>query len=327
MYSQEIIDGIVEKAIRSQSFDREPQKLYRPIGYMLGLGGKHLRPRLCLTTYNLFSDRIDDHIIYPALALETFHQFTLIHDDIMDNSPTRRGQPTVYALHGTSNAILSGDAMNILAYQYLACAPSHLIGDALKLFNDISLKVCEGQQLDMDFEDQALISMDEYMGMIALKTGVLISGAIKMGALLAEIPEATTDSLARYGMQSGLGFQIADDYLDTFGDEKVFGKPIGGDIVNNKKTWLLVECMHRAASSASDKKKLADLLKLDESHREEKIKGVRELYVNLGVKEDAGKAIMECYDKALEALDEAKLSPEGRERMVILADQMIHREK
>lgn len=325
MYSQDIIDGIVEKALRSQSFDREPQDLYRPIGYMLGLGGKHLRPRLCVTTYNLFNDRIDDHIIFPALALETFHQFTLIHDDIMDNSPTRRGQPTVYALYGTNNAILSGDAMNILAYQYLAGAPSHLVGDALKLFNEISLKVCEGQQLDMDFEDQAVITMDEYMEMIALKTGVLISGAVKMGALLAEIPCDTIDALARYGMQAGLGFQIADDYLDTFGDEKIFGKPIGGDIVNNKKTWLLVECQRRA--SESDKKKLADLLKLDESHREEKIEGVRNLYISLGVREGADKAIMACYAKALEALDEARLSPEGRERMVILADQMLHREK
>ncbi len=307
-------------------FKNEPQSLYEPIGYMFGIGGKHLRPRLCLTAFNLFSDNITDTIVYPALALEIFHQFTLVHDDIMDNSDTRRNQPTVYAKWGTNNAVLSGDTMALLAYRYLALCPKDKLQPALKLFTDTAIGVCEGQQKDMDFEDMPFITMDEYMDMIGLKTGVLLGCSAAMGAVLAGAPEKQVSGLYEFGYQTGLAFQITDDYLDTFGNRKIFGKPIGGDIANNKKSWLLVECLHRA--KASDRKEeLNALLALGEDEKERKIEAVRQMYVDLGVRDDAEKAILACHSKAIDALEEAGFDDGQVETMKSFAEQLIHREK
>ena len=326
MFSTEIIDNLVEKGIRSIRIPAEPENLYTPISYTIGLGGKHLRPRLCLTSYNLFDDNITDEIIYPAVALEIFHQFTLLHDDLMDNSPTRRGRPTVFAKWGTDAAVLCGDAMFLMAYKYLFLSPAGALKGVADLFNDTAEKVLVGQQLDIDFETMPVVTMDEYINMISLKTGALIAGAAKMGALLAGAPESACDALWDFGMKTGIAFQITDDYLDTFGDASIFGKPIGGDIVMNKKTWLLVEALHRARTDNNRKTQLEHLLKMD-SDPQEKISEVRRLYVELGLQEGAREAILKYHEEALEALSRAGIGEEGMERMQSLAEGLIHREK
>lgn len=326
MFPRNILSNILDKSLMTLNFKKEPETLYEPIEYMFGIGGKHLRPLLCLTSFNLFSDNITDDIVYPALALEIFHEFTLVHDDIMDKSDTRRNQPTVHAKWGDNTAILSGDAMSILAYRYLALCPKDKLQAVLKLFTDTAMGVCEGQQKDMDYEDQAFITMDEYMDMVGQKTGVLLACSAAMGAVLAGAGEEKVKGLYEFGYQTGLAFQIADDYLDTFGDQKIFGKPIGGDIANNKKSWLLVECTHRA-KTADRKDELNALLALGEDERERKIEAVRQMYIDLGVRESAEEAILECHAKALKALEDAGFDEEQTATMTAFAEQLIHREK
>lgn len=326
MFSQDNLNSLVEKAIMTLSFKQEPQTLYEPIGYMFGIGGKHLRPRLCLTSFNLFSDNITDSVLYPAVAIEIFHEFTLVHDDIMDNSDTRRGQKTVHALWGDNTAILSGDAMSILAYRYLAMCPKDKIQDVLKLFTDTAMEVCEGQQYDMDYEDMPFITMDEYMAMIGKKTGALIACPTAMGAILAGADEDKVKALYEFGYKTGLAFQITDDYLDCFGNAKIFGKPIGGDIVNNKKSWLLVEAQQRAKAQGCNAE-LQRLLKLPAEKNEDKIAAVTQMIVDLGVKDSAAEAILKCHNEAVETLEKAGFAEEQVERMKTLAEGLIHREK
>jgi Geranylgeranyl pyrophosphate synthase len=325
MLSQEDIDRIVNNSFAALDMRSQPENLYQPIGYMLGMGGKRIRPRLCLTTYSLFDDNIGNNAIYPAIALEIFHEFTLIHDDIMDNSDTRRNQPTVHRKWGENRAILSGDVMSILAYRFLAeCSPERLPA-ALELFTDTAVKVCEGQQYDMDYEDMPFIVLDDYMSMIGLKTGVLIACAAKMGAVLAGASAQMCDALYNYGYQLGLAFQITDDYLDTFGNEKIFGKKIGGDIMNGKKTWLLVNCFKMA--SGESRKELERLMSLPDECREEKVAGMQELYTRLGVKAAAQKAILEYHGRAMSALDGVGLDAAQLACLSNFAEQLIHREK
>ena len=326
MFSQDNLNSFVEKAVMTLGFKDEPQTLYEPIGYMFGIGGKHLRPRLCLTSFNLFSDDITDSILYPAVAIEIFHEFTLVHDDIMDKSDTRRGQKTVVAKWGENTAILSGDAMSILAYRYLAMCPKDKLQDVLKLFTDTALEVCEGQQYDMDYEDLPFITMDEYMAMIGKKTGALIACPAAMGALLAGADGNKVKALYEFGYKTGLAFQITDDYLDCFGDARVFGKPIGGDIANNKKSWMLVEAQQRAKAQGRNAE-LQNLLKLPDERRAEKIESVTRMLEELGVKESAAEAILKCHNEAVEALESAGFTEEQVERMKSFAESLIHREK
>lgn len=326
MFSQDNLNSLVEKAIMTLSFKREPQTLYEPIGYMFGIGGKHLRPRLCLTAFNLFSDDITDTILYPAVAIEIFHEFTLVHDDIMDKSDTRRGQKTVHAKWGDNTAILSGDAMSILAYRYLAMCPKDKLQSVLTLFTDTAIEVCEGQQYDMDYEDLPFITMEEYMAMIGKKTGALIACPAAMGAILAGVDENKVKALHEFGYKTGLAFQITDDYLDCFGDARVFGKPIGGDIANNKKSWMLVEAQQRAKAQGCNAE-LQRLTNLPEEKREEKIASVKQMYVDLGVKDGAAEAILKCHNEAVAALENAGFTEEQVERMKTLAEGLIHREK
>ncbi|MBO4768421.1 MAG: polyprenyl synthetase family protein [Bacteroidales bacterium] len=316
----------MRKGLMSLDFNREPQGLYEPVGYILGLGGKCLRPKLCLSAFSLFSDDITDEIVYPALALEIFHEFTLIHDDIMDRSDTRRNQPTVHVKWDDNTAILSGDAMSILAYRYLALCPAEKLRDAVKLFTDTALEVCEGQQKDMDFEEQPFVTMDEYLGMIGQKTGVLLACSAALGALLAGASEEQIKALWDFGYNTGLAFQITDDYLDTFGDPVTFGKPIGGDIANNKKSWLQVEAFHRAKASERFPE-FSRLLALSEDKRAEKIAGMTRMYEELGVKEAASEAILECHAKAIEALEKGGLDAAQRDYMKEFAEKLIHRER
>ena len=326
MYTLEEIDRILAKFARLQNISREPANLYEPLDYMMSIGGKRIRPKLCLLACNLLREELDQPVIFPAMALEVFHEFTLIHDDIMDRSDTRRGCPTVYKKWNEEIAILSGDAMSILAYKYLAHAPQEVLPQALELFSTTALQVCEGQQYDMDFETQPFITMEDYLMMIGLKTAVLLACSAKMGALLGGAKPEVAQALYDFGYQLGIAFQITDDYLDTFGNEKVFGKKIGGDIVNNKKTWLLVECLRRA--SAAQKQELEQLMRMDgETLRAEKVEAVRSLYVALGVKEAAEQEILIWHKKALEALAGAGIEPKRLVQIEQFAEELIHREK
>ena len=325
MYTQQEIDSIITRAIMGLNCGDEPQNLYGPIEYMLSIGGKRIRPRLCLTAYNLFSDNVGNEVVYPAIALEVFHEFTLIHDDIMDNSDTRRGQQTVYRKWGGNVAILSGDVMSILSYKYLGHCRSEVLPSAMELFTTTAVQVCEGQQYDMDFEEAPFITMDDYMSMIGLKTAVLIACSVKMGALLAGAPRHMCDALYEFGYKLGLAFQITDDYLDTFGNEKIFGKKIGGDIMNNKKTWLLVEGFRQATDE--QKHRMHAIMAMDGEDRAGKIAAMQELYVELGVQESAGKAILQYHREAMEALEGAGFDEAQMEVLSAVAEQMIHREK
>lgn len=295
------IRKVVEQLFKDIQFTSEPKALYDPLRYMIEIGGKRLRPTLCLTAYSLFKDGFPEEILQPAAALEVFHSFTLIHDDIMDDSPLRRGKPTVKARWDDNTAILSGDVMCIDSYRRLAFASASVLPQVLDLFTSTAALVCEGQQYDMDFEDEESVSMEDYMKMIGLKTAVLLACSAKMGALIAEAPSDKAEALYRYGYNLGLAFQIADDYLDTYGDLKVFGKPIGGDIVNNKKTWLLT----KALETAKDRGRLKSMMALpveEETDKARKVALMRAEYDKLGIPQAAAQEIRRLSDLALEEI-------------------------
>lgn len=302
------IKDIVSKLFADIQFEKEPAGLYDPLRYMISIGGKRIRPTLCLLTYLLYRDDINEAILEPAAALEVFHSFTLIHDDIMDKSPLRRGQDTVWKKWNEDTAILSGDVMQIDAYKRLAKAPADKIGSALDLFSKTAAQVCEGQQYDMEFENRAEVKMEDYAKMIGLKTAVLIACSAKMGALIAGAPAKDCEALYRYGYELGMAFQVADDYLDAFGDEKVFGKPIGGDIVNKKKSWLTV----RTLEKTSDKKAFLEAMELPAETPEQKaakIAKVKAIYVACGVDKDAKAEIVRYSERAMEAVKDFQAEP------------------
>ena len=302
------IKDIVSKLFADIQFEKEPAGLYDPLRYMISIGGKRIRPTLCLLTYLLYRDDINEAILEPAAALEVFHSFTLIHDDIMDKSPLRRGQDTVWKKWNEDTAILSGDVMQIDAYKRLAKAPADKIGSALDLFSKTAAQVCEGQQYDMEFENRAEVKMEDYAKMIGLKTAVLIACSAKMGALIAGAPAKDCEALYRYGYELGMAFQVADDYLDAFGDEKVFGKPIGGDIVNKKKSWLTV----RTLEKTSDKKAFLEAMQLPADTPEQKaakIAKVKAIYVACGVDKDAKAEIVRYSERAMEAVKDFQAEP------------------
>lgn len=301
MISESRIEQALDGLFGSLEFTKEPAGLYDPLRYMIAIGGKRLRPRLCLTAYALFKDDFDEGVLMPAAGLEIFHSFTLIHDDIMDRSPLRRGMETVWKKWKEDTAILSGDVMCIDSYRRVAMAPSSVLAPVLELFTKTASEVCEGQQFDMDFENESEVPMSDYMKMIGLKTGVLIACAAKMGALIGGASAEDCDNLYAYGYDLGLAFQVADDLLDAYGDEKVFGKPIGGDIVNNKKSWLTIRAMEKA--SAEQKKGLLEAMALPsgtEAERSAKISAVRGYYDALGVGEDAKEEILRLHGRAMD---------------------------
>ena len=302
MIRLETIDEAIQTLFSDIRFTEEPSGLYDPLRYMIAIGGKRLRPRLCLTTYSLYKDELGPEVLEPAAGLEVFHSFTLIHDDIMDRSPLRRGVDTVWKKWDPDTAILSGDVMCIDSYARIAKAPGAVLGDVLALFSRTAAQVCEGQQYDMEFESRETVPMEEYMDMIGLKTGVLIACAAKMGALIGGAPACDCEQLYDYGFNLGLAFQVADDYLDAYGDEKVFGKPIGGDIVNSKKSWLTVRAFEKAEGGAlADLKDAMAMPVGTEQEKAAKISKVKGLYHELGIGRDAQDTILRLNSKALEA--------------------------
>lgn len=325
MYTLKEIDAVVDKGISSLNWEGDPGELYEPIEYLISIGGKRLRPKMAIICFNLFSDKIDNSIVYPALALEIFHGFTLIHDDIMDGASLRRNQPTVHKKWNNNIAILSGDVMCIKSYKLIAFAPEKHIKSVLTLFSDTAAQVCEGQQFDMNYETLPLITTGEYLDMIGLKTAVLMACSAKMGAIIGGAAPECANALYNYGYQLGLAFQIKDDYLDSFGDTNIFGKAIGGDILSNKKTWLLVECLKRA--QGKDSEKLNEFISSKKFEPKEKIAGVIALYEKLGVKTAAEEEIGEYHKKAQEALDCVHFTPDRRERLLEFANLLLNREK
>ncbi len=325
MFTINEIDSIVEKGILSLELKGEPDELYDPIKYLISIGGKRLRPKIAILTYNLFSDKIDRSIIYPAMGLEIFHGFTLIHDDIMDKADLRRNRATVHKKWNDNIAILSGDVMCIKSYQYISEAPAPILKNVLDLFSLTAAQVCEGQQYDMNFENLSFITMEDYISMIGLKTAVLIAASAKMGAIIAGAPQSVCDAIYNYGYQLGLAFQIKDDYFDSFGDSALFGKKIGGDILCGKKSWLLAESLKRG--DLNKRNELQDLLKNQSVTDEEKIKSVLSIYNELGIKEAAEQAMEFYHNKAIEALNNSSLKTEQRDRLLEFADSIINREK
>lgn len=291
---------MIERRLASTDMPARPAGLYEPVRYALEGGGKRLRPLLCMQACRACGGSADD-AMEAALALEMFHNFTLVHDDIMDHSDTRRGRASVAAKYGENQAILSGDAMLTLASRLITRVPAAVAPAVISEFNEMALRVYEGQQLDTEFETRKNVTVGEYFEMISLKTGALLASACRIGALIGGADEATAKALYDYGMELGLAFQLRDDWLDTFGDAATFGKPIGGDIINEKETWMLITARH---DSHGDLDAILD----EDLEPEEKIRQVTRLYERLRVGERCDAAAAEHHALALAALDRARLA-------------------
>ena len=325
MIQEKHIDAALADLFANLRFTPEPAGLYDPLRYMMEIGGKRIRPRLCLTAYSLFKDSFTEDILAPAAAIEVFHSFTLIHDDIMDKADVRRGVPTVHRKWDENTAILSGDVMSIESYRLVAKAPASVLPEVLTLFSTTAAQVCEGQQYDMDFENMDKVPMEEYIKMIGLKTAVLIACSAKMGALIGGASAEEADLLYRFGYDLGLAFQIADDWLDTYADPKEFGKAIGGDIVNNKKSWLLTRALEKGNTE-----ELAAALAMPVSTEEEKaakIAAVKEIYNRLEVGEEAMEEIRRLHAQAMEYAESLNLGKIRTEMLHRYAAMLLGRRK
>lgn len=311
--------ALLENTLNRQDFNDKPVELYEPISYILSLGGKRLRPALTLAACELFGGDANDALI-PAMGIEIFHNFTLIHDDIMDKAPLRRGKKTVHEKWNSDVAILSGDAMLVKAYQYIVTVRPEILPQVVKVFNQTALEVCEGQQYDMNFETQEDVSEDDYIEMIRLKTSVLLGCALEIGALVAGASVAQSDLIYRFGESIGIAFQIQDDILDAFGDPEKFGKAVGGDILNNKNTILRLYAQHNA-----NKEQLVALEAIYESDNE-KVEAIKKVFVETGALEYAKKRMDAYYDEAIQFLKEAKGQPEIEEELATFAQWLIKRD-
>ncbi len=315
---------IVKSELASLIYKREPSELYDPVEYILSIGGKRIRPAMVLMACSLFSDRVYQ-AARCALAIEVFHNFTLLHDDIMDNSALRRNKPTVHEKWNRNVAILSGDVMSILSYRLIGeCSPEFL-PDVLALFTDTALKVCEGQQYDMNFETRNDISVDDYIKMITLKTSVLIAASLKLGAILGGALPADSDLMYEFGKNIGIAFQLRDDILDVYGDTKKFGKKIGADIIANKKTYLLLKALELADEQS--RKKLNTLISANQADNEQKIAEVIKLFDELGIREKAETRSREYYNKGIQALNLVSVEDSGKKALRDLTLQLMERER
>lgn len=324
MIAENKIENTLSAIFRDIEFTAQPEGLYDPLRYMISIGGKRIRPRLCLSTYALYKDTFEDGVCDAAAALEVFHSFTLIHDDIMDNAPIRRGMPTVWKKWDANTGILSGDVMMIDSYRRLEKLNSEALPEALKIFNAMAAGVCEGQQYDMEFESMDEVPMQEYIKMIGLKTSVLIATAAKLGAVAAGAPEKDCELLYRFGYDLGLAFQIEDDYLDTFGDVKVFGKAIGGDILNNKKTWLMIRAMEKNAQAMKEAVAMPSGTPEKDAA---KIAHVTALYRELGIDMEAKKEIERYHAAAIGHVKELGLGNVRSELLERYAATLVGRSK
>lgn len=309
MYSAEELKELIEKSLKALKFPESPSELYAPISYSLSLGGKRVRPILSLMACNLFTDRITDKCVLPAVGLEIFHSFTLVHDDIMDKADLRRNQTSVHKKWNSNVAILSGDAMCIESYKLLCQADTAKLPEILQNFNKAALHVCEGQQYDMNYETKSTITENDYLQMIELKTAALIAVSAKIGAIAGGAGMHDAERLYNIGRNLGLAFQIQDDVLDTYSDSKTFGKAVGQDIANNKKTYLLTAAIR--LSVGDQKKQLRSLLEMKEGS-EEKYQAVKAIYDNLKIRSLAEGKIEEYFTAAINELNQIEVKPERK---------------
>ena len=322
MYTFKELQKIIEQELSKLNLDKQPNKLYQPIKYILSIGGKRLRPVLVLMSCNLFSDDIQK-AINSALSLEVFHNFTLLHDDIMDKSEIRRNQITVHKKWNENIAILSGDAMFSIAFRLAIKTDVKYLKDVLKVFTDTSVEVCEGQQYDMDFETKNNVSEEEYINMIRLKTAVLISACLKTGAIIGEASKKDIQNLYDFGINIGLAFQLQDDYLDVYGNIKNFGKQTGNDIYTNKKTYLLIKSLELAKGET--KQNLENLLNDKNINKETKIQKVTAIYNQLNVKVLSQNKMYEYLDCALDLLEKINVPKERKQELKNLAIKLMKR--
>ena len=321
--SDEILQKVNEY-LDQLPYDRKPASLYEPVKYVLSLGGKRIRPVLMLLGYNLWREHPED-ILMPACGIETYHNYTLLHDDLMDNADMRRGHETVHRRWDANKAILSGDSMLVLAYQRVAQVAAEKLPAVLSLFTQTALEIGEGQEYDMTFETRNDVTEDEYIEMIRLKTSVLLACALKMGALLADAPEEDAARLYRLGEQVGLAFQLQDDLLDVYGNPAVFGKAIGGDITSNKKTYMLINAVNRADSR--QRQELDRWIAATDFDRAEKVAAVTSLYDEIGIRQLCEQKINYYFGLARQTLAEINVPLERKQALSRYMDELLHRNK
>ena len=308
--------------LEARTKNTDPKNLYEPIDYILGLGGKRLRPILTLMTAELFGGRAED-AMDAALAVEMFHNFSLVHDDIMDDAPLRRGNTTVHEKWDVNTGILSGDAMLILSYQFLESYPTEMFKELTSLFSKTALEVCEGQQYDVDFETRDDVTIPEYLKMIEYKTSVLVAAAMKMGAIVAKAAKEETEAAYAYGKNLGIAFQLQDDYLDAFGDPKTFGKQVGGDIMENKKTFLYLTSFEKG--SKEQRESLQHLFAIKPKKPDAKIEAVKSIFEECGAVEETRNAIKAYTQKAFDALETMKISQKNKEQLRQFGESLMGR--
>ncbi len=313
---------LILKHFESLNYQKEPNNLYEPIRYILSLGGKKLRPVLTLMATEVF-DVDYKKALAAATAVEVFHNFSLIHDDIMDDAPLRRGNETVHEKWNINTGILSGDAMLILAYQYFEAYEPKIFQELAKLFSKTALEVCEGQQYDVDFETRDDVTIPEYLKMIEFKTAVLVGAAMKMGAIVAETTEENKNLIYDFGLNLGLAFQLQDDYLDAFGNPETFGKQVGGDIIENKKTYLYLKAMEFA--SATEKEQLRHLFSIQPTENADKINSVKNIFNSTGASQATQKAIVDYTLVAFETLQKIDIAPNKKEILKSFGEKLMGR--
>src|SRR6478736_559761 len=314
--------ALIEAEIKKQKFGSQPKSLYEPIRYIMSLGGKRLRPLLTMLSYSLYKDDAEKIVRYAA-AVEAFHNFSLLHDDIMDKAPLRRGKSTVHEKWNVNTAILSGDVMLVKVYELFCQLDEKKLKTALQLFNTCAAEVCEGQQWDMEFETKAKVTESNYIEMIRLKTAVLLGFSLELGALLADAPEAERRALKEFGINIGIGFQLRDDLLDVYADAKTFGKQVGGDIIANKKTFLLIKALEKA--SGKKKQELTKWLSDKKFNKQQKIKAVTAIYDSLNIPQLTEKKIDEYFAKGFSALNKIRASTK-KDLLVAFTNDLIKRQ-
>ncbi|MCR4604051.1 MAG: polyprenyl synthetase family protein [Prevotella sp.] len=323
MYNADDILNKVNEALEALSYDRQPASLYEPVKYVLSMGGKRIRPVLMLLGYNLFKEEPTD-IMPQALGLETYHNYTLLHDDLMDNADIRRGHMTVHKRWNDNTAILSGDSMLVLAYQRMLQCDADYLPQIMALFTETALEIGEGQQYDMDFETRTDVTEDEYIEMIRLKTSVLLACALKIGAILGDAAPQDATLLYRFGEQIGLAFQLQDDLLDVYGDTKVFGKAIGGDILSNKKTYMLINAMNRADDS--QRRELMKWIEATDFDRAEKIAAVTQIYDEIGIRQLCEEKIRFYFDCGKQLLEQVGVDSDRKRELRLYTADMMNRQ-
>lgn len=325
MYTMEALRKEFEQYLEQNGFDFTPKELYQPLDYILTLGGKRMRPILVMMACNLFSEDLKPSLA-PAYGVELFHNFSLMHDDIMDEAPLRRGKSTVHMQYNTNTAILSGDVMLVYAYQYIAQVSPTLLPTVLKVFNETAIGVCEGQQMDMNFETSATVTIPEYIRMIELKTSVLVHGGMKIGALVGGATEQQADLVAEFGRNMGIAFQLQDDLLDTFGESAKVGKRIGGDILQNKKTYLVLKALELLDTHTRQELMNWMLTPTPAEKEEEKIEAVKAIFRTSGVVNAIQKEIQNYENKALAYLDQLDLPTAQKEPLKLFLAAIMERD-